>query len=148
MITPPKAASLLVAACLLALTPPLAAQTEAALKESARKEPGRLLGNDYDLKQTFSLAELRRLAAMEERDFDANRRLWMLILHAGLQQEKSILPLLNDKKLRASHSSVDQALSAYDYMLNKNEAALDHVLAGNIFPSLWMEPQVPITPGS
>ena len=91
--------------------------------------PGRMVGGDYDLKEEFDPAELRHFAEMEQRDFDANRRLWMLIVRAGLEKDRSIRKLLSNKELRASDTSVDLALSAYDYMINQDETALDHILA-------------------
>ena len=106
----------------------LALQASLPAQEDQNHKGG-MLGSDYNLKQEIDRAELNRLAKAEEREFDENRRLWQMIVHAGIKKDGSLKALLNDKPLRASDSSVDLALSAYDYMLNKDERALDHILA-------------------
>jgi hypothetical protein len=99
------------------------------LADEPKKHPGRKLGSDYDLEQSFDPAKLRSLVKLETRSFDQNRRLWQMIVQAGLKKDTSIQDLVTNKKLRGSDSSVDLALSAYEYMINEDERALDHILA-------------------
>lgn len=96
--------------------------------EEIQKHENSMLA-DYNLEQVIDHEELIRLTKIEKRDFDENRLLWQMIVHAGIENDDGLKELLNDKKLRASDSSVDLAFSAYDYMINKDERALDHILA-------------------
>lgn len=91
-------------------------------------EPGRMLGSDYDLEEAFDPEELLRLASLEDRNRSQNRRLMMLILRAGLEADPRFKALVVDEELRTNNSA-DLALSAYDYALHQNDAALDHILA-------------------
>jgi len=95
----------------------------------AEKPKGCMYGSDYDLEQKFVPSELRRLAKLEKRDFVQNRLLWQMIVHAGLENDSSFRALIGNKELRGSNSSVDLAISAYHYMLDVDEKALDHILA-------------------
>lgn len=83
------------------------------------------LTSDYSLKEPFDPEELRRLASDPDSD---DRRLMLLILRAGIEKDNAFEDLLKKPELR-KHANVDLALSAYDYMLNRSEAALDHILA-------------------
>jgi hypothetical protein len=83
------------------------------------------LTSDYSLKEPFNPKELRSLAEDPSKD---DRRLMLLILRAGIEKDRSFVDLLTKPELRKANN-VDLALSAYDYMLNKSEAALDHILA-------------------
>ncbi len=83
------------------------------------------LTSDYSLKEPFDPEELRRLAAEPERD---DQRLMLLILRAGIEKDNSFQDLIQKPELRKANN-VDLALSAYDYMMNKSEPALDHILA-------------------
>ncbi len=83
------------------------------------------LTSDYSLKEPFDPNELRNLAEQPSKD---DRRLMLLVLRAGVEKDRSFVDLLKRSKLREA-GNVDLALSAYDYMLNKSEAALDHILA-------------------
>ena len=87
--------------------------------------PGWKLTSDYSLKDSFDPKELRRLA---ENSSDDDRRLMVLILRAGIEKDKSFQDLLKKPRLREA-KNVALALSAYDYMLNRSEAALDYILA-------------------
>ncbi len=99
---------------------------------SAWSEPtdhlGRWLANDYDLEEIFDPNEIRKLVDIPDRDAEENRRLMMLIVRAAIEKDRSFDPLLSRKDLRRD-TFVDLALSAYDFMLNKNDRALDHILA-------------------
>lgn len=90
----------------------------------AANAAGKLAG-DYSLKEPFSPRELRELA---EKPSTNDRRLMLLILRAGIEKDQSFQDLLRRPELRNSQK-VDLALSGYDYMLNRSEAALDHILA-------------------
>ncbi len=87
--------------------------------------PGWRLTSNYSLKDPFDPKELRRLA---EHPSDDDSRLMVLILRAGIEKDKSFQDLLEKPKLREARN-VALALSAYDYMLNRSEAALDYILA-------------------
>jgi len=86
------------------------------------------LTSDYSLKDPFKPQELRLLAEKPTRTHREQRRLMLLILHAGIKKEKSFQDLLKKPGLREA-KNVDLALLGYDYALNKSEAALDHILA-------------------
>jgi hypothetical protein len=104
---------------ILALLPAYAAD------EVNPSNAGGKLTSDYSLKDPFNPKELRKLA---EKPSSNDRRLMLLILRAGIEKDKSFQDLLGKPELRKS-KSVDLALSGYDYMLNRSEAALDHILA-------------------
>lgn len=104
---------------ILALLPAYAAD------EARRSDVGGKLSNGYSLKVPFSPNELRNLA---EKPSGNERRLMLLILRAGIEKDKTFQYLLRRPELRKS-KNVDLALSGYDYMLNRSEAALDHLLA-------------------
>jgi hypothetical protein len=87
--------------------------------------PGWRLTSDYSLKDPFDPKELRKLAEKPSND---DRRLMLLILRAGIEKDKSFQDLLKKPELRET-KNVALALSAYDYMLNRSEAALDFILA-------------------
>lgn len=87
--------------------------------------PGWKLTSDYSLKQPFDPEELRSLAENPSKNA---RRLMLLILRAGIEKDRSFADLLERPDLRKI-PDVDLALSAYDYVLNQSEAALDHILA-------------------
>jgi hypothetical protein len=91
-------------------------------------EMGSNLGYDYNLKEPFKGEELRTLADKPTRSDEEQRRLMQLILHAAIKQDGAFQDLLKKNQLRDA-KNVDLALSAYDYMLNKSEMALDHILA-------------------
>ncbi|MES2570790.1 MAG: hypothetical protein V4710_12160 [Verrucomicrobiota bacterium] len=87
--------------------------------------PGWKLTSDYSLKEPFAPKELRKLTENPSPD---ERRLMLLILRAGIEKDQSFQDLLGKPNLRKA-KEVDLALSGYDYMLNRSEAALDHLLA-------------------
>ena len=78
----------------------------------------------------FNPADLRSLVELpsDRRKNSENRKLMKLILQAGVKKDGSFQHLLKRKDLREANN-VDLALSAYDYMLNKSEAALNRILA-------------------
>lgn len=80
---------------------------------------------DDNLKEPFDPKELRKLATGPTR---ADRRLMLLILRAGVEKDNSFQDLIKKPELREA-KNVDLALSAYDYMLNKSESALNRILA-------------------
>ena len=80
---------------------------------------------DDNLKEPFDPKELRKLATGPTR---ADRRLLLLILRAGVEKDNSFQDLIKKPELREA-KNVDLALSAYDYMLNKSESALNRILA-------------------
>jgi hypothetical protein len=86
---------------------------------------GGRLTSDYNLKDPFNPKELRELAGKPSSN---ERRLMLLILRAGIEKDKNFQDLLRKPELRKA-KNVDLALSGYDYMLNRSEAALDHILA-------------------
>jgi len=86
------------------------------------------LTSDYNLKDQFEPEELRILAKKPARSHSEQRRLMMLILHAGIARDESFVDLLERPELRDAEN-VDLALSGYDFMLNRSESALDHILA-------------------
>ena len=86
---------------------------------------GAQLTSDYHLKEPFDPKELRKLAAGPTRD---DRRLMLLILRAAVEKDHSFQDLIKKPELREA-KNVDLALSAYDYMLNKSEPALNRILA-------------------
>jgi hypothetical protein len=93
--------------------------------------PGWELRSDYSLKDPFDPKELRRLVenpSDDDRPSEDDSRLMVLILRAGIEKDKSFQDLLKKPKLREARN-VALALSAYDYMLNRSEAALDYILA-------------------
>lgn len=75
----------------------------------------------------FDPSELRAIVdePADERD---NRKLMELILHAGVEKDGSFQDLLKREGLREANN-VDLALSAYDYMLNRSDVALNRILA-------------------
>lgn len=83
------------------------------------------LTSDDSLKEPFDPNELKKLASDPNSD---DRRLMLLILRAGIEKDDGFQDLLKIPKLR-QHTNVDLALSAYDYMINRSEVALDHILA-------------------
>ena len=80
---------------------------------------------DDNLKEPFDPKELRKLATGPTR---ADRRLMLLILRAAVEKDHSFQDLIKKPELREA-KNVDLALSAYDYMLNKSESALNRILA-------------------
>ena len=93
--------------------------------DGAAANVGGKLAGDYSLKEPFNPQELRELVGKPSKN---GRRLMMLILRAGIERDQSFQDLLRMPELRKSNN-VDLALSGYDYMLNRSEAALDHILA-------------------
>jgi len=75
----------------------------------------------------FDPTELRALVDKPTGERD-NRMLMELILQAGVEKDGSFQDLLKRGELREANN-VDLALSAYDYMLNKSEIALNRILA-------------------
>lgn len=104
---------------ILALLPVHAADDVRAVNTGAK------LTSDYNLKDSFDPQELRQLVGEPS---SSKRRLMLLILRAGIEKDGSFQDLLRMPGLRES-KCVDLALSGYDYMLNRSEAALDHILA-------------------
>jgi len=103
--------------------------TTSVYSQNDFRDPARMLGTDYDLEETFSRSELRRLATEAKGQSEYNRRLWQLILRAGLENDESFMLLLQDQEVRKSSKSVDLAVSAYEYLINGSETSLDHILA-------------------
>lgn len=77
-----------------------------------------------ELFKPLDAAELTRLSEDPDRDI---YRFTDLILQAAAEKDSSFRQLVDRKDLRAE-SRVDLAISAYDYMINGNPAALESIL--------------------
>lgn len=86
------------------------------------------LTSDYNLTDPFQAEELRLLTKKQSRTRSENRRLMLLILHAGIRKDESFQDLLQKQQLK-EEKNVRLALAGYDFMLNQSEVALDHILA-------------------
>ena len=95
--------------------------------EKLRRAGSQLTGY-YSLKAPFKPAELRSLAEKARRDHGEQTRLGMLILHAAIKKDESFKDLIQNRELR-KEKGADLSLAAYDYTMNRSEAALDKILA-------------------
>jgi len=83
---------------------------------------------DYNPLESFDAKELRSLADDTDLDRAERRRFLWLILRAAAEKDGDFRDLLDRQDLRDDRE-FDLALSGYDYAINGNEAALDHILA-------------------
>ena len=83
---------------------------------------------DYNPLESFDASELRSLANDRDLDHAERRRFLWLVLRAAAEKDGSFRHLLDRQDLRDDHE-FGLALSGYDYAINGNDAALDHILA-------------------
>ncbi|SHI52520.1 hypothetical protein SAMN02745181_0315 [Rubritalea squalenifaciens DSM 18772] len=113
------------------LTLTLAAQLGfMALPLSARdpNEPYKTPEQLLSLPSEYNPADLKTLAAKENRTGRENSTLSRLILMAAVKKDASCADLLKDKEL-LKNEQIKLALAAYDYNLNQSRAALDTIFA-------------------